>query len=188
MTTAGSGADGLGARGAFRTFDADQAAGIADPLDYLRQEHERQRAVCAALERLVETMDEGAVASVAQEILDFLTEDLSRHIADEERDLFPLLEARCPPEDGLKGLLKRLRREHEMDEDLVEFLRADLDRLARGGGLANPTRLLINLREFASTQRRHLAWEDDTVLPLADTRLTAEDRAAMGERMRLRRR
>ncbi|MEQ8604707.1 MAG: hemerythrin domain-containing protein [Marivibrio sp.] len=177
-----------GASGAFRTFDADQAGAIADPLDYLRLEHERQRAVCEALERLVETMDEGAVAGAAQEILDFLTEDLSRHIADEERDLFPLLEARCPPEDGLKGLLKRLRREHEMDEDLVEFLRADLEFLALGRSLANPTRLLINLREFASTQRRHLAWEDETVLPLAETRLSDADRAAMAERMRLRRR
>ena len=118
----------------------------------------------------VATMDEGAVAGAAQEILAFLIEDLSRHIADEERDLFPLLEQRCPPEDGLKGILKRLRREHEMDEDLVDFLRDDLETLARGHALANPTRLLINLREFASTQRRHLAWEDETVAPLAENR------------------
>lgn len=177
-----------GAGGAFRTFDAEQAAAIADPLDYLRLEHERQRAVLDALERLVATMDEGAVAGAAQEILAFLIEDLSRHIADEERDLFPLLEQRCPPEDGLKGILKRLRSEHEMDEDLVDFLRDDLETLARGHALANPTRLLINLREFASTQRRHLAWEDETVAPLAEKRLTREDRAAMAERMRLRRR
>jgi hemerythrin-like domain-containing protein len=160
---------------------------IDDPLDHLRAEHERQRAVCDRLEHLLESMEVAALQPEAKGILDFLEVDLRHHIADEERDLFPRLAERARPEDKLRPLLRQLSREHEMDEDLVDFLRADLQVLARGRDLANPTRLLINLREFAVTQRRHLDWEDETVLPLAEARLTPEDRHAMAESMRRRR-
>ena len=43
-------------------------------------------------------------------------------------------------------------------------------------------------RAFSVFQRRHLAWENGTVLPLARKRLTAADQADMGRRMADRRR
>lgn len=42
-------------------------------------------------------------------------------------------------------------------------------------------------RGFARSQRRHLGWENGTVLPLAEKRLTDEDQAAPGRSMAKRR-
>ncbi len=84
-------------------------------------------------------------------------------------------------------MLAKLTWEHELDKELVGFIVADLQRLADGFRLANPTRFLSNLRGFAATQQRHLEWEDRVVLPLAQKRLSAEDLAQMGRNMAARR-
>lgn len=158
-------------------------ADFEQPLDVIRKVHERQAEVCDRLDELIGHLTVGPIAEEARGLLDFLTEELPRHVGDEEEDLFRLLEARCPPEDGLPVLLDQLSREHELDEDLVDFLVEDLRTLVSGHRLSNPVRLLNNVRAFTETQRRHLAWEDATVLPLAERRLTADDFDYLSRRM-----
>jgi hemerythrin-like domain-containing protein len=170
---------------ALSEMKADTA--ISDPLAHLRAEHARQRDICDRLDDLIAKMDIGALTPEVADILTFLNQDLAWHIADEEHDLFPTLGERCTKSDRFPALLRQLQHEHEMDIDLVDFLRDDLEVLAGGSTLANPTRLLINLREFTATQRRHLEWEDTAVLPLADARLTDADRDILAARMRARR-
>ena len=51
--------------------------------------------------------------------------------------------------------------------------------------LATP--LARDAMAFATLQRRHLAWENGTILPLARQRLSAEDKAELGRRMTARR-
>ncbi len=158
-----------------------------DPIAFLYAEHARQEALCAALDDLVAGMEIGPVADRARAILTFLTQELGQHVRDEEKDLFPMLAARSGGDRETKRILKQLTHEHALDGDLVDFLIDDLRRLADGRGLANPTRLLINLKEFTATQRRHLAWENQTVLPLAERVLSAEDKAALAAAFRARR-
>ena len=168
-------------------YSGEAEGGIADPLAFFYAEHDRQRVLCDRLDRLIEPIKLDRVKPEAELLVRFLTHDLRAHIADEEHDLLPMLELRCAPDDGLDGLLKQIQHEHEMDIDLVDFLLDDLRTLARSGTLHNPTRLFINLKEFTATQRRHLEWENSTILPLAEKRLTKEDLAELRQNMTERR-
>ena len=163
------------------------AEAFADPLGLILAAHARQRQLCDQFDALVNEHKIEAVAPQAQKLLDFLNGDLARHTEDEERSLFPLLRQRCLPEDGIEQVLDQLSAEHELDQDLVDFMIEDLKLLADGRILPNPIRFLMNVKEFTVTQRRHLSWENRTVLPLAHRRLTAEDLTALGRAMAERR-
>ena len=158
--------------------DLDDPA-FANPLNVLLAEHERQRVICNRLDQLAEGLDTAPLAEKASDILTFLERDLARHTLDEERGLFPRLRKRCKPEDGFDLVVERLVAEHVLDHDLVDFLLADLELLATGHRLANPTRFLMNVQAFTETQRRHLAWENATVIPLARRRLSPDDLKAL---------
>ncbi len=157
------------------------------PLDFLRDQHERQRALCDRIDEIAGRLEVGDVAEHAGPLLAFLTEELALHYADEERDLFPMLDRRCHREDEFWRIAAELRREHALDGDLVEFIVADLRVLAGGHQLHNPVRLFMNLRAFTEMQRRHLAWENAVVLPLAERRLRREDLEEIGRGMAARR-
>lgn len=158
--------------------DLDDPA-FANPLHILLAEHERQRVICDRLDGLTEGLDTAPLAEKAADIIAFLEQDLAQHTLDEERGLFPRLRERCKPEDGFDLVVERLIAEHALDHDLVDFLLADLDLLATGHRLANPIRFLMNVQAFTETQRRHLAWENATVIPLARKRLSPEDLKAL---------
>ncbi|MGF1610455.1 MAG: hemerythrin domain-containing protein [Kiloniellales bacterium] len=163
------------------------SGGLDEPLDLILSEHMRQNTVCGWLSTCADSEDMAAILPYAERLLAFLTEDLPRHCEDEERDLFPLLRQRCAREDGVERIVDQLSAEHALDRDVVDFLVDDLQRLVAHGRLPNPIRFFINLKAFAVTQMRHLAWENRTVLPLARRRLTDADLADLGRRMAARR-
>lgn len=158
-----------------------------DPLVFLLDEHFRQRRLCDRLDELIESLETEVLAEHARGILDFMTTDLPLHMQDEERSLFPLLRHRCLEDDAIDGVLDRLSEEHDLDRDLVDFITADLETIANGHTLANPVRFFVNVREFSATQRRHLAWENSTIIPLAKRRLNASDLVDLGRAMAARR-
>lgn len=162
--------------------DLDDPA-FDDPLDILLAEHARQQVICDRLDLLADGLDTAPLAEKASEIIAFLEHELAHHTLDEERGLFPRLRRRCRPEDGFELVVERLMAEHALDHDLVDFLVADLELLATGHRLANPMRFLMNVRAFTETQRRHLAWENATVIPLARRRLTPEDLSSLRANM-----
>lgn len=157
------------------------------PIDFIRGDHERQSVICSWLEGCADREDRAAIANAAQPLLTFFTQDLPRHAMDEEEDLFPLLRRRCSPDDGIERILDQLSREHLLDRDLVEFLVEDLEALAAHLQLPHAIRFFNNLKAFAMTQVRHLAWENATVLPLAERRLSSDDLAAMRQSLAARR-
>ena len=157
------------------------------PIDFILAEHYRQRQLCEGLAKLTEKMELAPVAALAAQLQRFLDRDLRLHLEDEEQDLFPLLWQRAQPEDNISDILDLLSDEHGLDQDLVDFLLADLAILASGAQLANPIRFLVNVREFAETQRRHLAWENALLLPVARRRLTEVDLAGLARSMAARR-
>ena len=165
----------------------DDPAVFLEPLVFLLDEHFRQRRLCDQLDELIESLETEAITEHARAILDFMHTALPLHMQDEERSLFPLLRHRCLAEDGVESVLDRLSEEHDLDRDLVDFIVSDLETLANGSSLANPVRFFVNVREFSVTQRRHLAWENSTIIPLARRRLSEADLVDLGREMAARR-
>lgn len=161
---------------------ARPAAPPGNPLDYLQEDHQREREVCDLLDALAEaeTPDPDTAAQAAE----FLRHALPLHLEDEEEDLFPLLKRRCQPDDEIDKAIARLREDHvhagEDTPQIVDLLDA-LDRRA-------PTAAERDmLRRYATHARRHLGLENAIILPFARLRLTGDDLETLRLRMLQRR-
>lgn len=164
-----------------------KVAPLPDPIQFILSEHDRQLEVCDALETLISVLDLEPVSGRASALLGFLTVDLPLHIEDEERDLFPMLRARCGALGEMGEVLEQLAVEHEEDRELASLIVADLKALRDGRAPAHAVRFHSNARAFCELQRRHLIWENRLVLSLAARRLSAADKAELGQRMSERR-
>ena len=180
--------------------DAETPLGPEDfrePIEFLYGVHERLRRHCENLVRLAknpeaaETPEVAARKSisastrqpqVAAAVLQFLETDLPLHRADEEEDLFPLLERRTPlPETGshdeLLSSLAVLRQEHRDDIEQGHSLFPPLRLIADGEAPRDPEMFRHYVRAFVQLQRGHQALEN----------LTPEDLAELGRKMAARR-
>lgn len=153
------------------------------PLDFIVAEHGRQNAVCDVMERLRHNPRHGAQRATMEAVRSYLIRDYPLHLADEEEDLFPLLQQRCPREDSLDEVIALLLREHAADARLHLAVIEDLALLIGGRALDDPARAFMNLAAFSETQRRHLAWENAVVMPRARRYLREADHTRMGRRM-----
>lgn len=164
---------------------------LEDPLVAISREHAQERALCDTLEAIADALpsppDPALCASLTRE----LDENLLRHHADEEVGLFPLLRARAHPEDRAEEILAHLEEEHAEAEALAAEVVATLEQLANaacGPPCASEAAVAgYVLRGFFQSRRRHLVWEEATVLPMAATRLGLCDRrelAALMSRIR----
>lgn len=160
---------------------------LREPIDYLYADHFRQRVVCKFLDDIAFDPDAAEAPALATVVLDYLEWDLPRHIDDEERDLFPLMRARCESSDNVESLLSILSEEHAKDEELSSVLMSGLRGLAEGREPKDNPAFLRTASSFAESQRRHLAWEERLLLPLARQRLSADDLMNMGRNMAARR-
>lgn len=167
--------------------DAIEPQLLLEPLEYLFADHFRHRVLCNRLDVLVDDPPIDRHTAEFGEILNFLTNDLPLHIADEEESLFPLLSTRCLAGDGYNEIYVLLQEEHELDEQLSETVIDGLRGLTKDGKAADPDGFFRTVGVFTETQRRHLAWENGIVLPLARKRLTRADLAQMGQAMAARR-
>ncbi len=158
-----------------------------EPIDYLYADHFRQRVVCGLLDEIADDPAATRVPEIAAHVLDYLLRELPRHVADEEQDLFPRLLTRCKPEDDIERILMLLSEEHSRDEEMVLALPAGLRSLIEGRPLSQPELFSQAALSFAECQRRHLAWEEGVILPLARKRLQPEDLAMLGQSMAARR-
>ena len=158
-----------------------------EPIDYLYADHYRQRVVCEYLDEIAQDHEAARVPEMAALVLDYLLRDLPRHVADEEQDLFPRLLARCEPEDEIERILMLLSEEHDRDEEVVLALPAGLRSLIESRPLPEPEVFIQAASTFAECQRRHLAWEERVIFPLARKRLQADDLAGLGKSMAARR-
>ena len=163
-----------------------------DPIEFLYGAHERLRRHCENLVRLAEDPAAAEAPEIAAAILDFLEKDLPLHRADEEEDLFPLLERRSPRpapggHDELLSTLEVLRQEHRDDIEQGHALLAPLRAIAGGQAPRDPEMFRHYLRAFVQLQRGHQAMENRIVLPAAFERLMAEDLAELARRMAARR-
>lgn len=158
-----------------------------EPVDYLYADHFRQRVVCGLLDEIADDHEAARVPEIAGLVLDYLLRDLPQHVADEEQDLFPRLRARCRPEDEVERILMLLSEEHARDQEVVLALPAGLRSLVEGRPLPQPELFVQAASTFAECQRRHLAWEEGVIFPLARKRLQPDDLAELGRNMAARR-
>ena len=160
------------------------AALLATPLEFLCQDHLRERLVCSLLDSLATSLPFAPPA--ARNVLRFVNEELNVHMQDDSEDLFPLLSRRCTAEDGIGRAIARICTDLDEASRLLPGLRAALS-----GGLATGSELSTEDRQvltrFAGHVRRHLAAENAILLPIARARLTRRDLQRLSWRMRSRR-
>lgn len=169
---------GKSERGAGRA-SADPG-GFENPIDFIAEDHMREREVCAFLDR-VAAADVPEPTDLADAMV-FLSEDLPLHLADEEEDLFPMMRRRCKPEDEIDKAMGRLISDHAHAKTDTPDVVAALSRI-RAGGKRLSSRDCLMLRDFAGHARRHLILENAIILPLARLRLTPKDLRALKARM-----
>lgn len=159
---------------------------LADPLEYLYEEHFRQRSLCFVLDAFA---TEGVLrTSEIRAVLGYFDGDFALHIMDEDHDLFPMLRSLASAEDAIDPLLDSLTADHvraeRVGKRIVAMLAAQLE---RGDGVRELDRAACReIVRFCATERRHLMLENAIVLPLARIRLDADHRRQLATRMRAR--
>jgi len=157
---------------------------LGNPLDFIHDDHMREREICTMIDRLVAVGD--PERDQANLVLSFLRKQLPLHLEDEEQDLFPLLRRRCKPEDEIDLALKRLATDHVKADDRTPEVVAILERLEDGDrDIGEPARSAM--ADYALHARHHLILEDAIILPFARLRLTAGDLETLLRRMLARR-
>ncbi len=157
------------------------------PLELLLDEHSCQRSLCDVVDHLVRNPRHGVEPVLLEEVCSYLAGDLHLHIADEEEDLLPLVRGRCPGRGRIDDVWAFLTREHEADRKVGLGILPELERLAGSRALRDPARFFSDASRFARRWRRHLAWEDSVIVPLARRWLGQDDYAYLGREMARRR-
>ena len=157
---------------------------LADPLEFISEDHLRERQVCAEIEALAEATSPDRQSALS--VLRFLNEELNVHLRDEAEDLFPLLMERCTPEDSIESAIRRIRADQDAARRLLPGVRAALSEyLDTGADLTARDR--ATLTGFAAHMRRHLIAENAILLPIARARLGRADLEVLSRHMRMRR-
>ena len=146
-----------------------------DLLDCIEKEHQAERNLCDMLERIADSLLEPLDTVQASTGIVALRSCLKRHVALEEIYLYPVLTKRLCPGDLAENLLEHIRCEHTADESLAHDTADQLEQALVSGRVENPEMLGYMLRGFFECRRRHIAWEDSIILPLARYRLSAKD-------------
>jgi hypothetical protein len=146
------------------------------PLELLTGQRLNLTAFCAVLNALPNVAP-SMVRALAPGIAAFLREDYPAMLAEEENGLLPALRRRLLLGDDLDQVIDQLIDEHQRDRLQAISLANRCEEVANGVDDDDLLTLCASLRSFAEHQRRHLAWEDATILPLAQVRLTADDLA-----------
>jgi hemerythrin-like domain-containing protein len=150
---------------------------LADPLAFLAAEHARQRVLLGHLERLAGDRA-GPRTAIARALAAWLASDLPLHLRDEEESLYPRLGS---AEAATRGLVAGNRD----SSALRARLRADLSHIAAG---QRPSEgFAAAVRDFVAGYRRHLAVEENEVMPAAGRNLNGHDRAVIAREMLARR-
>lgn len=168
--------------------DADRPLDTIDPIAVFEVDHLLKVELCHVLEALADGLPHEANKSQAEIAVTVLRNVLPDHIALEEQHLFPLLMRRNEGDPRCNQLLEQLKHEHDSDEAFGYEIAEELEWLIGDGTARNAEMLGYMLRGFFVAIRRHVKWENATVLPLARQTLSEPDlnelRQAIIERSR----
>lgn len=162
------------------------SSGFDEPFEMLAACHERIEDLLCLIERLAPHLStRGAdieAQSAASRILRYFDLAGPKHHADEEADLFPMLEGKTGM--TMADLLPQLRAQHRCMEAGYAALRPCLAALAEGrsGGWTSQA-----AERFCQLYRQHMALETAHLIPAARILLTAEEQKCLGNAMARRR-
>jgi hemerythrin-like domain-containing protein len=165
---------------------AGAAPGFDAPLEMLLACHGRIQAQCETLHRLVSHLqthgNDVQAGQAARAILRYFDTAGRHHHQDEERDLFPRLLA--THDTAAHELVTRLLAEHKTMDAAWQHLRPLLVEVAED----QSDRLdAAAATHFIDLYARHIALENGSLLPLADTLLNKELLRSLGQSMAERR-
>lgn len=166
------------------------APGFDQPLDMLEACHERLQAQLHTLEKLARWLPEhGAdeqARRAAANVMRYFDNAATNHHCDEENDLLPALHARVADHERaeLEALSECIIADHRRLSAAWEELRVLLAEIADGHA-ADLTG--AGLARFVDDYRKHLAHEEDVMLPFARRLLGSEALEALGASMTARR-
>lgn len=159
----------------------------ASPFETMLNQRMVLLGICAMIDRLPLAGSE-TLRSVGPALAAYLRQDFPAIVAEEEEGLLPLLRQRLLLGDDLEPAIRQLSDEHRRDTQRALSLAAECDALGEGLDAEDVAGILAALAAFAEQQRRHLAWEEAIILPVARARLTEQDLRAWCRAMRARKR
>jgi len=148
------------------------------PLDMLVARRLNLAGFCGILKALP-SGSPALARTLAPGIASFLSRDFPALIREEEEGLLPCLNRRLLLGDDLDDILRQLGDEHRQDVARAKVLATRCDDFAAEIDGDWPE-LCEALSDFADRQRRHLVWEDATILPIARDRLLSDDMRQWG--------
>ncbi|HEX6959053.1 MAG TPA: hemerythrin domain-containing protein [Ferrovibrio sp.] len=161
------------------------AAQDGSPFDILAGQRLSLVAVCAIMDALPNTPP-ALARNIAAALAGFLRHDYLAVITEEEDGLLVKLQPRLLLGDDLDEAIRQLMEEHRRDRQEALLLAAKCDEIATGLSDGEAAATLVALRAFAERQRRHLAWEEAIILPLARDRLSSDDLSQWKQAMKKR--
>lgn len=144
---------------------------IPDPISYLENSHAEQLRVCDLLEEIADSLPLHVDRLKCFYAAGKLRTSIRIHQMDEDRGLFPILRRHAELESAIHASLERLEGEHLEDESLSHDIIDALERLSRGQAVHSVDGLSYMLRAFFDSHRRHIAFENEVILPKARQRL-----------------
>lgn len=133
---------------------------LAKAIRLLGEEKASMLSQCTLLEKMADSLPSAFLLPNVTQILGHTERSLKRHIELQEGILFPCLRALQP--EHVTELLAQCEYEHASDTGLiVEIIEAAMD-----GHLGGQNRAVVFgclLRQFFEGQRRHLAWESESL-------------------------
>jgi len=159
--------------------DGEDQTEPTDCLALIEEEHALQLELCDLLETIADGLPAELDKSLALAAIAALRGAVPAHTRFEEEALFPLLRRRLKPSDPVVQALRCLESEHDEDTGLLSEIIDALKRAVHAPTLERAETLGFVLRGFFESQRRHIHWEEQVVLPVARTVLTKGDLAEL---------
>jgi hemerythrin-like domain-containing protein len=170
------------------TLHAGPGASFDEPFEMLAACHQRVARMLDLLARLAGHLPtkgcDEAARQAARDVMRYFDLAGPAHHEDEERHIFPALDAL--PDPAVQALVARLRQEHLALAAQWRGVRADLAGIESGAWQADPA-AATRWAAFAALYRQHMAAEESQAYPTAQPLLGGPAQAAMGLEMARRR-
>lgn len=140
---------------------------LAEVATLFAAEHRLIEATCEKLEAIADALPDAVDFRLVAEVLPVIRHAIGRHCKAEERDLMAVLRARRPKSHEIKWTVSLLRQEHEEQEALAYELVEWLEAFAETGRAQNAAALGYLIRLFCMALRRHMRWEECTLMRMA---------------------
>jgi pyridoxamine 5'-phosphate oxidase len=168
----------------------DTAPGFDQPIAVLKHCHDRIRKQLATMQKMPEHLarhgaDEQA-RQAAQAVLKYFDKSAHLHHADEEENLVPMLQSVAQGEDAatLAELVPGILQDHDEMDAMWQGLHEELSAIATGSAASLTA---STVQRFAERYLSHMEREETRIAPMAKRLFSAEQMAALGEAMQVRR-